>query len=281
MQKITINNDISGNLLKCITDKQPQLNYNMLYKALRKKDIRVNGVKTSDNLNLVGGESIEIFLPEAKQKVVPVVYEDDNILVVNKPARMEVTKKDAVFDKSACLEDFFEGYKAVHRLDKNTEGLVILAKTEKVEKEFVLGFKNNAIKKHYLALVWGVPSMQSGNLSDYLVKGDKQVRVFKNKVDNGEKIKTNYKMVKSNGNTSLLDVELLTGKTHQIRAHLAFYGMFIVGDDKYGDYKLNKENKVFIQCLCAYWLSFDFAGNSFLSYLNKKTFEIKPSFGLI
>lgn len=281
MQKIVIKNSESQDLLKCITLYEPQLNYNMLNKALRKKDIKINGKRTGENLKLNGGEIIEIFLPDAKEKEVEVVYQDERILIANKPSRMEVTLKDKVFDKSKCLEEYFSPFKAVHRLDKNTNGLVILAKNDDSYKELLTGFKQSAIIKKYYALIWGKPKQESANLTDYLVKGDKEVKIFKSNQPNSDKIKTNYKLIKTNGNTSILEIDLLTGKTHQIRAHLAFYGMQIVGDDKYGDFKSNKQNKVHGQCLCAYSLGFSFSESSFLSYLNKKTFKIKPEFDLI
>lgn len=192
---------------------------------------------------------------------------------------MEVTLKDKAFDKSKCLEEYFPPFKAVHRLDKNTHGLVILTKNENSYKAIINEF--DSVKKQYYALIWGEPKQKSAHLTDYLVKGEKEVKIFKQKQPNSDQIKTNYELFKTNGNTSLLKIDLLTGKTHQIRAHLAFYGMQIVGDDKYGDFKLNKQFKVHGQCLCAFSLAFNFSASSFLSYLNKKTFKIKPEFDLI
>jgi 23S rRNA pseudouridine955/2504/2580 synthase len=281
MNKITIEKASKGDLIKSILIKEPQLNFNIIKTILRKRDVKVNGKRIAETITLKGGEKIEIFLPTAKEKEVEVVFEDDNILIANKPRGMEVTIKDKVFDKSKCLEEYFKPYRAVHRLDKNTEGLVIMAKNSNAENALIAGFKKEQVKKHYMALVAGKPKPESANLVDYLIKEEKGVKVFKNNVENSVKIMTNYKTVSTNGETTLLEVELITGKTHQIRAHLAFHNIYILGDEKYGNKTVNKKFKTYNQKLCAYKLNFDLDKTNPLNYLNQKTFTTSPSFSLL
>lgn len=281
MNKIEIKKAQKGDLIKSILESEPQLNYNIVKTALRKKDIKVNGKRIKDAFLLLGGETIEIFLPPAKEKEIPVAFEDENIIVVNKPQGLEVTIKDKVFFKSKCLEEYFTPFKAVHRLDKNTEGLVILAKNEKSYNALLKAFKNGEIHKHYLTLVAGKPKPEKANLEDYLVKMENGVKIFKTKMPNSVKIKTNYEIVESNNDCSMLDIELLTGKTHQIRAELAYHDIFIIGDEKYGSKTINKKFKIHTQKLCAYKLNFNFSKENFLNYLNKAEIKIIPSFKLL
>ncbi len=271
----------SGDLIKAILEIEPQLNFNILKTILRKKDVKVNGKRTSKTQDVFCGDKVEIYLPEKKQIVVSKVYEDENILVCVKPQGMEVSLKDKTFTNSACLEEL-TGFTACHRIDKNTEGLVILAKTKNALNSMIDGFKTGGIKKFYKVVVVGNPKKESENLVAYLKKDEKNsiVKIFDTKVDGSTEIKTNYSLIKSNGNLSLLEVELLTGKTHQIRAHLSHIGLKVLGDEKYGNKQANKEYKVKKQQLCAYKLMFDFNSSNVFSYLNGKTFEITPSFNL-
>lgn len=256
---------------------QPQLNYPVLLTALRKKDIKVNGVRVKERVTLSGGETIEIFMPEPAIKQVPVVFEDDNLLIAEKPQGMEVTIKDKVFDKSLCLEEVFSPYRAVHRLDKNTEGMVILAKTQNAYRLLTQAFRDGYVEKHYIAWIAGKPKPRA-QLCDYWVKKDKSVVISSQPLAGGVVVKTNYTTLKSTAETAWLDVELLTGKTHQIRAHLAHYGIFVIGDEKYGDKAINKKFKKHVQCLCASAICFHFPQNHALYYLNAKTFSVQPSF---
>lgn len=268
-----------GNLLKLIQDKYPKLNYNQLKTALRKKDIKVDGIRSLTNCNVLKNSSIEIYLPNQAPKKVNIVFEDQNVVICHKPCGMETTKQDKMFD-SECLEDVLP-YKAMHRLDKNTEGLVIMAKNDMSYAELHNAFKTHLVTKKYLAIVSGKVK-ENENLVAYLIKDSKHniVKIFDKKVEHSEQIKTNYKLLSSLNGISLLEVELLTGKTHQIRAHLAHEGIYILGDEKYGNKQINKQYKAKKQCLCAYKLKFNFSPSNPLEYLNNKTIETSPSFSL-
>ena len=178
------------------------------------------------------------------------------------------------------LEDYFENFIAVHRLDKNTEGIVILAKNEKVFNEFKSIFKNGQIKKFYKAVVFGVPKDKQKVLTDYATKRDNKTIILSNKEKQTVLIKTGYEVEKIINNLALLNIELFTGYTHQIRSHLSHYGYFILGDDKYGKKQLNRQFKVKKQLLCAYKVVFNIDNNSKLNYLNNISLEIKPTFSL-
>ena len=269
----------SGDLIKICLESCPKLNYNQLKTALRKKDVKINGIRTSGTIIISSGDKIEIFLPNEKPRLVDYIYQDDLVAVVVKPQGVETTTDDKIFN-SERLEEL-TGNRACHRLDKNTEGLVVLAKNNRAYNEILQAFKNGQVHKKYLCVVTGKPKNQA-NLSGYLVKDAKNsvVKIFDNKQPNSSVVKTNYKLLEQQGELSLLEVELFTGKTHQIRAHLAHTGIYILGDNKYGDKQMNKKYGIKKQLLCAYNLKFEFEKNSFLSYLNDLDFQISPSFNL-
>lgn len=267
----------NGDLIKEIQQQFPKINYNQIKTALRKKDIKINGKKVGQTTNIFSGDYIEIFLPAEKQKNINKVFEDDNIIVAFKPQGVEVTKKDKAYD-SLTLEELLDAT-AVHRLDKNTEGLVILAKNEVAKKELEQAFKNGQISKKYLAVVTGKVK-PNDRLVAYLKKDAVHniVKVFSMPQSDAVQIKTNYRLIAKNGELSIIEVELLTGKTHQIRAHLRHEGIFILGDEKYGDSNINSKYKEKRQCLCAYYLKFNFNKTSLLYYLNEKEFRVEPTF---
>ena len=268
-----------GDLIKVCLDCCPKLNYNQLKTALRKKDVKINGTRTSKTTNVSIGDKIEIFLPNEKLRLVDYIYQDDFVAVAVKPQGVETTTDDKMFD-SESLEEL-TSYKACHRLDKNTEGLVVLAKTDRAYSEILQAFKNEQVHKKYLCVVTGKPKAKA-NLTGYLVKDAKNsiVKIFDTKQPNSSVVKTNYKLLEQVRELSLLEVELLTGKTHQIRAHLSHTGLNILGDNKYGDKQMNKKYGIKKQLLCAYKLKFEFDKNSFLSYLNDLDYQISPSFNL-
>lgn len=267
----------NGNLIKVIQDQFPKINYAQIKTALRKKDVKINFKRISKEVEVKLGDNIQLFLPEEKPKNIPVVFEDENVLVVFKPQGLEVTKKDKVYD-SECLEELTNAT-AMHRLDKNTEGLVVMAKNDIATKELTNAFKQNRVHKKYLAVCCGEVKSQA-KLTAYLTKDSQKnsVKVFDTPQKNSVQIKTNYLCLNKIDHLFLIEVELLTGKTHQIRAHLKHEKIYILGDEKYGDKKINSHYKQKKQCLCAYKLNFDFDKNSPLNYLNDKTFQVTPSF---
>lgn len=233
---------------------------------LKNKEIKVNGKKVGADVRLSVGDEICYYLT-AKQAEKPAfftVYEDENILVADKESGVN---SEAVF---AALRRERECY-FIHRLDRNTCGLLVFALTESAERELLSVFKERRVEKKYHALCFGKFPKRQAVLTAYLKKDEKHAlsQVFEKPVLGAEKIITEYSVLEENGETTLVEVTLHTGKTHQIRAHLSRVGCPIVGDMKYGDADKNKKYKTSRQRLVAKKLSFSFSGK--LAYLNGKT----------
>lgn len=282
MQIIKVDYKDDGKKLNTlITSKYPKLNVNNLYKALRKKDIKINGKRVNDNVIVNYNDEIQIFITDDllnginKNIEIPVVYEDDNIVVFNKPTDMEVEGEHSLTELMKKKYDFIE---PCHRIDRNTTGIVIFAKNTSTLSEMENIFKNQQLEKHYIACSYGIPK-SNATLNAYLFKESKKsiVYISKEPKKGYTKIQTSYKLIKENKekNLSLLDVTLHTGKTHQIRAHLAFAGLPILGDGKYGSYEINKRFKTYKQLLCSYSITFHVNDESSLSYLNDLRIQLK------
>ena len=281
------------------------LTKNTLYKAFRKKDIRINNVKINMDAVVHTNDILTIFIVDDllyKKFNFTKIYEDENILIVNKPTDIEVVGNNSL---ASLLQKEYEYVEPCHRLDRNTTGLVLFAKN-KVALEILLDkFKKQEIEKHYLAKIYGVPnfnylknsfnSIQSKSttsnspisknfsekitLTAYLFKDNKKSIVYISDVPKKGyvKIETSFSLLEKNvkENYSILDIELHTGKTHQIRAHLAHLGYPIIGDGKYGINEINKKFGYKTQQLCSYILKFNFKTDSgILNYLNGKEFRI-------
>ena len=258
------------------------LGYNTFYKALRKKDIRVNDVRVNDNVVIHANDEIKVFIPDNllyKQLEVKTIYEDDNILAVCKPIDIEVTGPHSLTE---LLQKSYTFIKPCHRLDRNTFGIVLFAKNQTALSILLEKFKMQEIEKRYLAKVYGIPQKHADTLTAYLFKDRKKSMVYISNIpEKGYvKITTSYQLLQKNvkENTSLLDIELHTGRTHQIRAHLAHIGYPIIGDGKYGVNQINKKFGKETQMLCSYSLTFRFTTPAgLLDYLNNKTISLNQS----
>ena len=280
MRSLIVSKKYNGkNLNSFILDSFPNLNKNTLFKALRKKDIRVNDKRVNDNVTIFENDEIKVFISDELLNgsyEYSIIYEDDNILVINKPANLEVTGEHSLTE---ILEKKYTYIKPCHRIDRNTTGLVLFAKNEESLNILLNKFKNREIEKHYLATVYGIPKNKKARLEAFLFKDNKKSLVYVSDTPKTgyQKIITSYKVLKENtkDNTSILDIELETGRTHQIRAHLAHIGYPIIGDGKYGINEINKKFKTKTQLLTSNSLKFKFTTSSgILEYLNEKEIKI-------
>lgn len=267
----------NGKLSKLILKEFPELSYGQVATAIKNKDIKINETRISKDFNVFAGDKISVYIDFNKlSSKIKRIYEDDNVMIVFKPVGIEV--KGNANDLVHILER--EGVKVIpcHRIDVNTEGLVLLAKTKQAEDIIIEAFKSHNIKKSYTAWVVGHMTQDSERLRAYLVKDSKKavVKIYDNEVKNAKEIITSYKVLEDLKTTSLLKLEIETGRTHQIRAHLAHIGHAIIGDDKYGNFEQNKTLGLRYQALTATELTLNF-NKTTLSYLNGKIFKVSPT----
>ena len=310
MREIKIAKNDAGQRLDKFLTKALDLPVGLLYKSIRTKKIKVNRKRAENNTVLNEGDVIQCFLAEeffgkldeaadvslSLDKIQPkldIVYEDENIMLLNKRPGVSVHEDEdskvntLIAHVQAYLYQKGEYNPAdeqsfapalCNRIDRNTGGIVIAAKTAEALRVMNEKIKQREIDKLYLAAVHGIPKRREDTLTGYLLKDEKlnKVRVYDSNPPRGAKnIITKYKVIAQRGSDALVEVELLTGRTHQIRAHMAHIGHPLIGDGKYGVNKGDRANGYKFQALYSYKLRFAFKGEeTVLEYLNGKEFSI-------
>ena len=240
MRNLTVNQKYNGkNLISYLKSEFPNLSQNTIYKALRKKDIRVNNIKVSENVTIYEGNDIKIYIVDnllfGEDSKLNIVYEDDNIIALNKPKWIEVTGSNSLTELLQMHNKSTTIFPC-HRLDRNTDGIILFAKNEKALKILLKKFENNEIIKYYKCKAVGIFHKKHDILNAFLFKDSKKSMVYiSNEKKQGYRpIKTEYTVLEENKeqNYSILEIILHTGRTHQIRAHLAYIGHPIIGDRK-------------------------------------------------
>jgi len=307
MRELKINKNDAGQRLDKFITKALDIPTSLLYKSIRLKKIKLNRKRAEASTILCEGDTVQCFLADtffeknasdasALLKITPrldIVYEDENILLLNK--RPGVSVHEDEHSAQNTLINHVLAYLAqsgeydptkeqsftpalCNRIDRNTGGIVIAAKCAEALRVMNEKIKNREIDKYYLAAVHGIPKKESDTLTGFLLKDEKTntVKVYSENAPRGAKnIITKYRVIAKKEDSALLEVELLTGRTHQIRAHMAYIGHPLIGDGKYGINKSDREKGYKYQALYSYKLKFSFREDAgILNYLDGKEFKI-------
>lgn len=306
MKEFIINRNDSGQRLdKFVLKTVPRLPQSMMYKAIRNKRIKLNGKRAEISSRLCEGDTVQMYLndeffdsaPETEfMSVTPVLnilYEDENILLLDKKNGMVVHEdndntadtlinrvKRYLYEKGEYDPNSENSFAPAlcNRLDRNTGGIVIAAKNAESLRILNQKIRDREIEKYYLCVTVGVPPKRSDTLTAYLEKdsASNTVKVTDRKSNTNKTIVTGYRVIRDNGKLALVEIKLGTGRTHQIRAHMAHIGCPLLGDGKYGINRINKEYKVKTQALYSYKLRFSFSTESgCLEYLDGKEFRVE------
>lgn len=272
------------NIKRCLNYYYPFLSERQISELINKKDIKVNGKRIKENIKINVNDFVEVYFDFEKylDKIVNVIYCDDNIVIVNKPQLIEtVSDDDCKFTLEKFLNMKYHFVKAVHRLDLNTKGLVIFALNESAENELLQLIKEHKITKVYKAIVYAKYGIKKIKYTDYLAM-DKKLQTAKITDKNSGKIAILeiINSIKIVDDIYEIELQLETGRTHQIRAQLSAHNIYVLGDGKYGDKTVNRLYKKDKQMLQAVRLKFNVEKDKLLSYLNGKVFQIIFDFKL-
>ncbi len=309
MRSITVGrNDAGQRLDKFLTKAVKGLPMSMMYKLIRTKKIKVNRKRAEQSYMLCEGDEIQLFIREeffdspekddsALGRIRPkldILYEDDNLLLLNKRPGVLVHEDDAAAENTLIMhvkaylyqkglydpaEEQSFAPALCNRIDRNTGGIVIAAKNAEALRVMNEKIRENQVSKFYLCLVHGLPKKKQDMLYGYLRKNSKTnlVEVRSEPFAGAKKIITGYRVVETRGENALLEIELVTGRTHQIRAQMAAIGHPLLGDGKYGVNREEKKQGFKYQALYAYRLRFEVTEEeNALSYLEGKSFSLEP-----
>lgn len=298
MKSITISsNDAGQRVDRLILKTFDRLPKSLMFKEIRKKNIKVNKKRCTPEQILNEGDVLELYLKDdvlhIKEKHydflkastdLDIIYEDENIILLNKRVgilchpdgkdyidNLVARLKRYLFEKGEWNPDSSSFTPSLaNRIDRNTGGIVIGAKNSQALKIINDKIKSREIEKYYLTVVHGKMPKKSETLTAYLTKNEKKnmVTVTDNQTDGSKQIVTQYTVLDYQNDASLLEVRLLTGRTHQIRAHLAHIGHPLYGDGKYG-----VDKGRYRQALYSYKLQFSFKDENAMSYLNGRVFQ--------
>lgn len=299
MKKFIINENDSGQRIdKFITKAMPELPKSMMYKLIRKKDIKINGKRCEISSRLENGDIVTVYVKDEvsaekehdmsflkSTSDIDIVYEDKNIIIVNKPVGLDSHSngspmtdtvidriKKYLYDKGEYAPENESSFSPAlcSRLDRNTCGLITAAKTAAALREINEAIRNGNVHKIYRCITVAPLPKSEDIITAYHQKDESRntVKIINSPSEGFKPIKTGYRVLSSKPPLSLVEVTLFTGRTHQIRAHLAHIGAPVLGDGKYGAIALNKRYGVFRQALCAYSLRFEISKDSELYYLN-------------
>lgn len=300
-------NDAGQRADRFISKLCPALPKGAMYKYIRKKRIKLNGKRMELSQKLCCGDVVTMYINDeffitadspdsflAAPPHIDIVYEDENIILVNKPAGLVVHEDesgapDTLINRILHYLYLNGGYSPekelsftpslCNRIDRGTQGIVICAKNAEALRILNEKIRSRELKKEYLCVTVGIPPKDGGELVAYHIKNEKTktVTVLDKKIPQAKTMVTRYRALAKNEaeNLALLNVELVTGRTHQIRAHLSHIGCPLLGDGKYGINRINKAYALKTQALCAYKLTFHFtADGGKLQYLDGKSFRI-------
>lgn len=267
----------------------PSLPESTVRKVFQARDVKLDGVRVTRDTPVCAGQTLSVFLPASFRDAesLRIIYEDDDVLLVNKPAGISVEADDpgslSLTDLCRIHAGSFSGGAPAfppapcHRLDHRTCGLCLFAKNERSLAVLLEAFKLRTVEKYYTCLVRGIMKPPSAVCNAWLLKDADRavVRILDHEVTGARPVTTGYETLQS-GPVSRLRVHLVTGRTHQIRAHLAALGHPVLGDDLYGDRAFNRQQKSRSLKLCATELTLN--TNGALPALDGKTFLIDPPF---